>query len=62
MSAIQNIHFGILTLLFAAYPTIAFIRGPLRHRRRRKRGLCVKCGYDLTGNVTGVCSEYGGQV
>ncbi|MCH8966496.1 MAG: hypothetical protein IID43_02365 [Planctomycetes bacterium] len=48
-------------VLFAAYPTIAFIRGPVRRRRRRKRGLCVKCGYDLTGNVTGVCSECGGQ-
>ncbi len=29
-----------------------------RHKRRlrRKRGLCVKCGYDLTGNESGVCS------
>ena len=41
------------------YPTIAFIRGPLRRWRRRKRGECVNCGYDLTGNVTGVCSECG---
>jgi hypothetical protein len=46
-------------VLFAAYPTIAFVRGPLRRYRRRKRGLCVKCGYDLTGNVSGVCSECG---
>ena len=45
--------------VFAAYPTIAFIRGPVRRHRRRKRGLCLKCGYDLTGNVTGVCSECG---
>ena len=50
-------------LVFATYPTIALIRGPLlRRRRRRKRGLCVKCGYDLTGNVTGVCSECGREV
>ena len=46
-------------LLFAAYPTIAFIRGPLRRWRRRRRGLCTKCGYDLTGNTTGVCPECG---
>jgi hypothetical protein len=26
---------------------------------RRMRGLCVECGYDLTGNVSGVCPECG---
>jgi uncharacterized paraquat-inducible protein A len=26
---------------------------------RRRRGLCVKCGYDLTGNTSGVCPECG---
>ena len=46
-------------VLFSAYPTIAFIRGPLRRYRRRRKGLCLRCGYDLTGNVTGVCSECG---
>jgi hypothetical protein len=46
-----------LPLLFAIYPTIVLIRGPLRRRRRRKRGLCIRCGYDLTGNVSGVCPE-----
>ena len=46
-------------LLFAACPTIAFIRGPVRRWRRRKRGECVACGYNLTGNVSGVCPECG---
>jgi hypothetical protein len=46
-------------VLLAAYPAMAFVRGPLRYYRRRGRGLCVKCGYDLTGNVSGVCSECG---
>jgi hypothetical protein len=46
-------------VLFAMYPTIAFIRGPARRWRRRRAGLCIRCGYDLTGNVTGVCSECG---
>jgi hypothetical protein len=45
--------------VLAAYPAIAFIRGPARRWRRRKRGLCVKCAYDLTGNVSGVCPECG---
>ena len=27
--------------------------------RRRERGVCHKCGYDLAGNTTGVCPECG---
>ena len=26
---------------------------------RRKRGQCASCGYDLAGNVSGVCPECG---
>ena len=26
---------------------------------RRRRGLCVACGYDLRGNVSGACPECG---
>ncbi len=52
----------VLAMLFVAFPTIAFIRGPLRRRSRRRKGLCVSCGYDLTGNVTGVCSECGTRI
>ena len=33
-------------------------REPLRKRRRR-RGLCTECGYDLTGNASGKCPECG---
>ena len=43
----------------ATYPTIAFIRGPVRRWRRHRKGLCLKCGYDLTGNESGVCPECG---
>lgn len=42
-----------------SYPGIAFVYGPLRRYRRRKNGQCLKCGYDLTGNVTGRCPECG---
>ncbi len=49
-------------VLLAAYPPMALIRGPLRRRLRRKRGLCIPCGYDLTGNLSGVCPEYGTEV
>ena len=36
--------------------------GPLWRRRRRllrERGLCLCCGYDLTGNESGICPECG---
>ncbi len=52
----------VLALLLATYPAIAFIRDPLRRYRRRRRGLCITCGYNLTGNVSGVCPECGGAV
>ncbi len=29
---------------------------------RHRRGRCRKCGYDLTGNVSGVCPECGAAV
>ena len=52
----------LVVAAFAAYPTLAFIRGPLRRYHRRKRGLCLRCGYSLEGNVSGVCSECGEEV
>lgn len=52
----------LLLALFIAYPTIAFIRGPLRRWRRRRKGLCLWCGYDLVGNVSGVCPECGTEL
>ena len=33
----------------------------LRRALRLRRGLCPACGYDLTGNTSGVCPECGGQ-
>lgn len=48
-----------LALLLGAYPIIAFCRGPARRWRRLRKGLCVTCGYDLTGNESGICPECG---
>ena len=60
-----GLHYIPLVGVLATYPIIAmvtFIRGPLRRYHRRKRGLCVRCGYNLTGNVSGVCPECGTRV
>lgn len=45
-----------LPLLFTAVPT-AWLWN--RDRRRILPGCCLRCGYDLTGNTSGVCSECG---
>ena len=48
-------------LVFSLYPIIVLPKWAqrLRRIRRGKCGLCVKCGYDLQGNVSGVCPECG---
>jgi hypothetical protein len=56
------IPYWALLLLFIAYPAFAFVRGPLRRWRRHRRGLCINCAYDLTGNVSGTCPECGAEV
>ena len=50
----------LLAIVFSSYPALAFIRGPLRRYRRRKRGLCVACGCDLRGSPER-CPECGGK-
>jgi hypothetical protein len=54
--------FGLWAVLFLVYPTVVFFRGPYRRHRRRKKGLCLNCGYSLTGNVSGVCPDCGEQI
>lgn len=57
-----SIPFWLLIPACLAYPAIAVIRGPLRRYRRRKRGWCIHCAYDLTGNVSGTCPECGNPI
>lgn len=45
--------------LLAAYPALALYRGPVQRRRRRRAGACTCCGYNLTGNTSGICPECG---
>lgn len=48
----------VVTSLFA-YPAGAYVCGPIRRRRRLRHNLCLTCGYNLTGNMTGRCPECG---
>ena len=45
--------------LICAFPVA---QGPLRRQYRMRRGLCLHCGYDLTGNLSGRCPECGARV
>lgn len=38
---------------------VGIVRGPVRRRHRLRNGLCLKCGYDLSGCVEPRCSECG---
>lgn len=49
------------TIVFAAwlYPMVCLIRRPLRQLYRQRRGLCLQCGYNLTGAPHPRCPECG---
>lgn len=51
--------FWLSTLLLTLISVNPVFRGPVRQLWRRWRGRCMFCGYDLTGNRTGRCSECG---
>jgi len=60
----SGVRFQILVVVavLIAYPIVAVVAGRRMRRRRRIRawrGLCETCGYDLTGNTSGVCPECG---
>ena len=54
--------FAINTIFYAAILWLLTL-GPFTARRmiRRKRGLCIKCGYDLRGDFSSGCPECGWQ-
>lgn len=69
VSEVFGIRFSLWWVVFAlALPAIAwfFDQLMLRPRRQRKEwalaGRCRACGYDLTGNTSGICPECGAIV
>jgi len=51
--------FFLLTTLVAL---IALAIRALQLQLRRRKGLCVQCGYNVLGNTSGVCPECGNNV
>jgi hypothetical protein len=50
------------TIFFGAVWWAIFFAGSLGRRALRVRaGRCLRCGYDLTGNTSGICPECGAQ-
>ena len=52
----------IFSVLFLMYPLVIAIIEMYRHsikNKRLKMNCCVRCSYNLTGNVSGVCTECG---
>ena len=50
--------YWIIILLTAIAPGF-WLRAEISRRRRMRTGLCQSCGYNLTGNTSGVCPECG---
>jgi hypothetical protein len=54
----------LLASVLALLPAVQIAKVALAHRRARNRPLdhCVRCDYDLTGNISGVCPECGTRI
>ncbi|MHC4698177.1 MAG: hypothetical protein ACYTFA_15695 [Planctomycetota bacterium] len=53
---------GVIGFGFAFLVSIPFLLVRAGHVRKPPSGYCQKCGYNLTGNVSGVCPECGTKV
>jgi hypothetical protein len=64
LGVIHEYHLGVTVPLWTPFLLVAIPTAILwwRDRRRFRQGHCQHCGYDLTGNVSGVCPECGTAV
>ncbi|MHC4444556.1 MAG: hypothetical protein ACYTA5_18315 [Planctomycetota bacterium] len=49
----------LLLVVSLVYPATFIIYTRSRKNYRKKKGVCLKCGYNLFGNVTNICPECG---
>ncbi len=59
-----NVRLSHSTALLGAFAVVIIVRWyrSWRYRSRIRAGLCLACGYDLTGNTSGACPECGSVV
>ncbi len=57
----QTLFLWMIAAMASCLPVWRF-RRRIRTRRRLRNGQCPHCGYNLTGNTSGVCPECGGPV
>lgn len=57
-----SIEAASLVVLAGVYPMLYWVFPRQVREYRRRKGLCVKCGYDHTGNVSGACPECGSPI
>jgi hypothetical protein len=52
----------LIAIVGAALAILAIRRARHVREMQRRAGRCVACGYDLTGNISGICPECGTKV
>lgn len=60
-------NFSLLLVAIFVVPVYFVVMWRMKRRAarvefRREKSLCINCGYDLRGNVSGACPECGEQV
>ncbi|UCG32186.1 MAG: hypothetical protein JSU68_11025 [Phycisphaerales bacterium] len=60
--AVLRLPFWTAFVVLTVAPVLIVTPGAIRRYHRHRKGLCLSCGYDLTGNVSGVCPECGQAV
>ncbi len=51
--------FLVPVVILLYHPVRTVITGSWMHRWRRRRNQCLRCGYSLIGNMSGICPECG---
>lgn len=51
-----------ITIMLVVITATILFRKEWDRQQRRKAGCCIHCGYNLTGNTSGVCPECGRTV